>query len=91
MGSQALWLQQGFELEFMGRSTSVPGLWLAGVGFFMVNCWLLGVVVGDIGRLGREKEDLLDGAVLGQKSVRGEKTVTDSQSAIEVKHVKRKS
>ncbi|KAK4180965.1 family 50 putative glycosyltransferase [Triangularia setosa] len=49
--SQGAWLQQGFELEFLGRSTFLPGLWLASLGFFGVNCWILGVVIGDVGRL----------------------------------------
>ncbi|CCC06580.1 hypothetical protein SMACR_07410 [Sordaria macrospora] len=47
---QGLWLQQGFELEFLGRSTFLPGLWAASLGFFLVNCWILGVIVGDGGR-----------------------------------------
>ena len=47
---QGLWLQQGFELEFLGRSTFLPGLWVASLGFFVVNCWILGVIVGDAGR-----------------------------------------
>lgn len=46
---QAAWLQQGFELEFLGNSTFVPGLWLAGTAFFLVNCWILGIIVADIG------------------------------------------
>lgn len=45
---QALWLQQGFGLEFLGRSTFLPGLWVATLAFFLVNCWILGVVVGDV-------------------------------------------
>jgi phosphatidylinositol glycan class M len=45
---QAAWLQQGFELEFLGRSTFVPGLWLASVAFFLVNAWLLGLIVRDV-------------------------------------------
>ncbi|KAM0717501.1 hypothetical protein Q7P37_007353 [Cladosporium fusiforme] len=45
---QALWLQQGFELEFLGNSTFVPGLWLASATFFCVNCWILGLMVEDI-------------------------------------------
>lgn len=45
---QALWLQQGFELEFLGKSTFVPGLWMASAGFFMINCWILGLIVADI-------------------------------------------
>lgn len=27
----------------------MPGLWLASIFFFAVNCWILGVVVADIG------------------------------------------
>ncbi|KAK3715085.1 GPI mannosyltransferase 1 [Vermiconidia calcicola] len=46
---QALWLQQGFELEFNGKSTFVPGLWLASMLFFGINCWILGVIVQDVG------------------------------------------
>lgn len=46
---QAIWLQQGFQLEFLGKSTFLPGLWLATVLFFAVNCWILGLAVSDIG------------------------------------------
>lgn len=45
--SQGAWLQQGYELEFLGQSTFLPGLWLASLGFFLVNCWILGVIVVD--------------------------------------------
>ncbi|TEA10423.1 GPI mannosyltransferase 1 [Colletotrichum sidae] len=45
--SQAAWLQQGFQLEFMGYSTFFPGLFVSSVGFFLVNCWILGIIVGD--------------------------------------------
>ncbi len=31
----------------------MPGLWGAGLAFFAVNCWILGIVVRDIGALGR--------------------------------------
>jgi len=48
VGTQGLWLQQGFELEFLGRSTFVPGLWLSSLAFFLVNCWILGVIIGDV-------------------------------------------
>jgi len=49
---QAAWLQQGYELEFLGNSTFVPGLWTASLGFFAVNCWLLGVFVDDVVKRG---------------------------------------
>ncbi|KAL2179369.1 PIG-M-domain-containing protein [Thermothelomyces heterothallicus CBS 202.75] len=47
--AQGAWLQQGYELEFLGRSAFLPGLWLASLGFFLVNCWILGVVITDAG------------------------------------------
>ncbi len=46
--TQALWLQQAFRLEFLGESTFVPGLWLTSISFFLVNCWILGIIIGDI-------------------------------------------
>lgn len=45
--TQAAWLQQGYALEFLGGSTFVPGLWTSSLAFFLVNCWILGVVVAD--------------------------------------------
>lgn len=49
VAAQAAWLQQGFNLEFLGRSTFVPGLWWASLAFFLVNCWILGLIIGDLG------------------------------------------
>lgn len=51
VASQGLWLQQGYELEFLGKSVFLPGLWLASLVFFLVNCWILGIIVGDAGEL----------------------------------------
>jgi GPI mannosyltransferase 1 subunit M len=51
VAGQALWLQQGYELEFLGKSSFVPGLWLASIAFFLVNCWILQVFVVDIGEM----------------------------------------
>lgn len=45
--TQAAWLQQGFQLEFLGQSTFLPGLWLSSLAFFLANCWILGVMVSD--------------------------------------------
>ncbi|KAK9434737.1 Mannosyltransferase, DXD [Metarhizium brunneum] len=47
--SQGAWLHQGYELEFLGRSTFFPGLWASSVAFFLVNCWILGVIISDGG------------------------------------------
>ncbi|KAJ0107990.1 hypothetical protein J7T55_008126 [Diaporthe amygdali] len=46
--TQAVWLQQGYGLEFLGVSTFVPGLWVSSLGFFLANCWILGIIVGDV-------------------------------------------
>lgn len=49
VAAQGLWLQQGYELEFLGTSSFLPGLWAASLVFFLVNCWILGVIIGDVG------------------------------------------
>ncbi|KAG9237437.1 putative mannosyltransferase [Amylocarpus encephaloides] len=51
VGSQGLWLGQGYELEFNGKSTFVPGLWGSSLLFFGVNCWILGVIIKDVGAM----------------------------------------
>ncbi|EFX02198.1 mannosyltransferase [Grosmannia clavigera kw1407] len=48
VAGQAAWLQQGYELEFLGRSTFVPGLWLSSLAFFAINSWILGLIVGGV-------------------------------------------
>ncbi|KAK2747395.1 GPI mannosyltransferase 1 [Onygenales sp. PD_40] len=52
VAGQALWLHQGFRLEFLGISTFTPGLLLSSLAFFAVNIWILGVVVADVGACG---------------------------------------
>jgi phosphatidylinositol glycan class M len=49
VAAQVLWLQQGFQLEFLGKSTFVPGLWLAGILFYLTNTWILGIIISDVG------------------------------------------
>ena len=44
---QVAWLQQGFQLEFNGHSTFVPGLWASSILFFLVNTGILGVIIYD--------------------------------------------
>jgi len=50
VATQGLWLQQGFQLEFLGKSTFLPGLWVASLLFFLTNTWILGIIVSDVGR-----------------------------------------
>ncbi|PNS14252.1 hypothetical protein CAC42_6765 [Sphaceloma murrayae] len=45
---QAMWLHQGYQLEFLGQSTFVPKLWHSTISFFAINCWILGIIVSDI-------------------------------------------
>ena len=47
---QALWLQQGYQLEFLGNSTFVPGLWSSSIFFFGINCSILAIVITDVSR-----------------------------------------
>lgn len=44
---QFAWLQQGFQLEFNGYSTFVPGLWISSIAFFLVNVGILGIIISD--------------------------------------------
>ncbi|KAI1131850.1 glycosyltransferase family 50 protein [Nemania abortiva] len=48
VSTQGLWLQQGYNLEFLGLSTFVPGLWLSSLAFYAVNCFILGVIIDDL-------------------------------------------
>jgi phosphatidylinositol glycan class M len=34
-------------LEFLGQSTFFPGLWISTLGFFLINCWILGIIIAD--------------------------------------------
>tara|TARA_R110002003_G_scaffold207_1_gene15947 strand:- start:15066 stop:15338 length:273 start_codon:yes stop_codon:yes gene_type:complete len=44
---QVAWLQQGFQLEFNGYSTFVPGLWASSILFFLVNVGILSIIMHD--------------------------------------------
>ncbi|KAM4058761.1 mannosyltransferase (PIG-M) domain-containing protein [Hirsutella rhossiliensis] len=55
VAGQAAWLHQGYRLEFLGESTFFPGLWLASLAFFFVNCWILGIIICDGAGRGPEK------------------------------------
>lgn len=52
--TQAAWLQQAYQLEFLGVSTFFPGLWMASLSFFLVNCWILGIIITDGASVGEE-------------------------------------
>ena len=57
---QAAWLQQGFQLEFLGKSTFIPGLWFASAAFFGINCWILDIIVGDVSTSASQQSGLVD-------------------------------
>ncbi|KAF2102962.1 glycosyltransferase family 50 protein [Rhizodiscina lignyota] len=48
VAGQAFWLQQGYRLEMLGLSSFVPWLWLSSILFFLINCWILGIVISDV-------------------------------------------
>lgn len=45
---QGLWLGRGYQLEFLGLSSFVPGLWSSSLVLFLINVGLLGVIIGDV-------------------------------------------
>ncbi|KAI4272104.1 MAG: hypothetical protein L6R38_006696 [Xanthoria sp. 2 TBL-2021] len=62
VGTQALWLHQAYQLEFLGLSTFVPGLFVSGLLFFAVNVWILGIIVEDIGKRDSPNRDSTESA-----------------------------
>lgn len=63
VGAQAAWLAQAYRLEFLGESSFVPGLWAAGVAFFVVNVWVLGEFVVDVRQRAAAAEEDVGGKV----------------------------
>ena len=74
VGAQALWLWYGWRLEFRGESVFVGsgsgssssqwrlgGLWEASLVFLAVNCWILGIMIGDVGAIGSRKSRIDQG------------------------------
>lgn len=53
---QALWLFQGWRLEFLGASSFAPLLWLASIGFFLANTWILGFIIDDVSTFDSARE-----------------------------------
>lgn len=62
IATQAAWLHQGYELEFLGKSTFFPGLWASSLAFFAVNVWLLGIIIVDVKDRRAEKQEVKVGA-----------------------------
>lgn len=50
VAGQGLWLSEGFKLEFLGQNSFVPGLWGSSLAFYLVNVWIIGIVITDIRR-----------------------------------------
>ncbi|KAK5936670.1 GPI mannosyltransferase 1 [Knufia obscura] len=71
VAGQAAWLGFGFQLEFLGRSAWL-GLWASSALFFLINCWLLGIVVQDGGKLVRAK---LEGSSADMKGDQEQKRI----------------
>jgi len=49
IGTQALWLSEAYQLEFMGGNVFL-GLWIRGLIYVVGNCWVLAGIMGGYGK-----------------------------------------
>ena len=66
----------------------MPGLWLASLLFFGVNCWILGIVVGDVVGGTAGAMDHLEGVMAMTKKKGSKASLKDSRDGFRKEDVK---